>query len=369
MNIHSFSVISTIDQILVRISMLNTDSNRRNLGATEVQIPAIGVGIASWGASILGYGRSFQRSDIYQAYRACLDAGIDYFDTAESYGNGESERLLGEFRKADGRPILIATKYSNPSSLSSQHSRSPAPGLMKALDGSLARLDVECIDLFQLHYAPAPQFMEETMLALIRAAQSGKVRAVGVSNFTVSQMNLAYQLLAEHRVTLASNQVAYNLVMRYPEENGVLAACRKLNVALIAYTPQANGILTGKFRPGMKPPSFSQQMYFRLNELDPFTEGRGTVSKFSRLLRPYPLHRAHLEPLFVVMEKIAQRYHKTINQVALNWLLTVDPCVIPIPGAKNLCQAQENAGAMGWSMTDEEHNLLNRTAMDPRTKR
>lgn len=150
-------------------------------------------------------------------------------------------------------------------------------------------------------------------------------------------------------IALASNQVHYNLLHRYPETNDVLDACHELHVALIAYSSLEQGILSGKYR--SRPPS--KPVILRVIEAlaprDPFGERQGT-SYGRRHLRP-----EQLEPLFVVLEEIAHVYDKTIAQVALNWLLTTDACIIPIPGAKNARQATENAGALGWRLTPTEH--------------
>ncbi len=340
-----------------------TEKEIRFLGASGITVPPMGVGTAHWGAGFQGYGRTYTRDDIYGAYRACLDAGLNFIDTAEVYGNGDSERLLGEFRKQDGRPIMIATKYSNPSSVALRNSRSPASGLLRALDASLKRLNVEQVDLYMIHRPLPPQFLDETVDVLAQAFHSGKVRAVGVSNFNAPLLRQAQKRFAEHNIPLAANQVAYNLLMRYPEDNGVLEACRELNIALMAYSPQANGILAGKFRPGVKSVSLLQSLFFRVIELDPFKEGRGRESLLRRLIAPYPLRQNKLEPLFVEMEEIAKAHGKTINQVALNWLLVRDPLVIPIPGAKNARQAQQNAGALGWRLSNEECDRINQAQL------
>src|SRR5262249_1720593 len=157
-------------------------------------------------------------------------------DTAEMYGAGESERLLGACRREDGRPITIASKFAPPLTPFSR-TRSSARSLLKALDDSLARLGVEYIDLYQIHF-PSPELKVDALMdVLAEAVQSGKVRAVGVSNYSAAMMRQAHARLASHGVPLASNQVHYSLLRRFPETNGVLAACRELDVALIAYSP------------------------------------------------------------------------------------------------------------------------------------
>ncbi len=305
-----------------------------------------------------------------QAYQTCLDAGFNFFDTAEVYGNGESERLLGECRRLDGRPIVIASKFAPPLSRFSRagRARSSARSLLEALDHSLERLGVECIDLYQIHTASPVLKVDNLMDVLAEAVQAGKVRAVGVSNYSVSQMRQAHARLAYYGIPLASNQVRYSLLHRYPETNGVLDTCRKLNVALIAYSPLEQGILTGKYRSGevsMSPKT--RRMLSLFLRLDIPGDTRGSVPTIRRVFStPRVLQREKIESLFVVLEEIARAHEKTIAQVALNWLLTKDECIIPIPGAKNARQARENAGALGWRLTAEEHARISQAEVATR---
>ena len=152
-------------------------------------------------------------------------------------------------------------------------------------------------------------------------------------------MRRAHARLARHDIPLASNQVHYNLLYRKPEKNGVLDACRELNVALIAYSPLEQGLLTGKYR-------------IVAWEAISVTGPR----RFSRTFRAS--QRRKIEPLLQSMEGIAKAHGKTIGQVALNWLLAKDEHIIPIPGAKNARQASENAGAIGWRLTNEEFERI-----------
>lgn len=301
----------------------------RQLGTTGITVSSLGVGVWSWGdTGFWGYGSTYSQEDIKQAYTACLDVGLNFFDTAEVYGGGESERILGECRQEDGRPIIIASKFAPlPNRLS-------ARTLMTALDASLRRLGVECIDLYQIHFPYTLLQTNALMDALALAVRAGKVRAVGVSNYSDEHMRRAHARLARHDIPLASNQVHYNLLHRKPEKNGVLAACRELQVALIAYSPLEQGLLTGKYRPG-------DETYV------PSGPRRFMPAYGTRRLRK-------IEPLLQEMEGIAQAHSKTIAQVGLNWLLCKDECIIPIPGAKNMRQARDNAGAIGWRMTATE---------------
>ncbi len=204
--------------------------------------PRLGVGTWAWGDRYTwGYNRAYGRADVEEAFRASLEAGITFFDTAEVYGWGTSERILGELGQKAGRPILIATKFA-PFRLTSR-------ALLRALDGSLARLRVESVDLYQIHFPPFFVRLEPLLKVLAEAALSGKAKAVGVSNFSADQMRRAHDVLDRRGVRLAANQVEYSLLHRAPEGDGVLRACRELGVTLIAYSPLAMGLLTGKYPP------------------------------------------------------------------------------------------------------------------------
>jgi aryl-alcohol dehydrogenase-like predicted oxidoreductase len=285
----------------------------------------------SWGDTrTWSYGRTHTRDDILAAYRACLDAGLTFFDTAEMYGNGESERLLGACQRAEGRPVTIATKFAPlPTRLSPS-------ALWDALEASLERLGVATVDLYQIHWPYTLLERDALMDMLALAVCSGKVRAVGVSNYGAGVMRKAQARLARHGIPLAANQVHYSLLHRQPERNGVLEACRDLDVALIAYSPLEQGLLTGKYRPagGTAPPVPGARRW------NPLFSTRG---------------RQAMEPLLTVLAGIAQRREKTLGQVALNWLLATDEHVVPIPGAKTAQQAREHAGALGWQLSPEEY--------------
>ena len=223
------------------------------------------------------------------------------------------------------------------------------------MDGSLQRLGVERIDLYQIHYPTAPRSVDALMDVLAEAVRSGKVLACGVSNYGASLLRRAHPRLSGHGIVLASNQVHYSVLHRYPETNGLLATCRELDISLIAYCPLEQGILTGKHRGGVSTITGPQPIFWQLLQLDPFGEARDSTPFLRRLFaKPRQLQRERLEPLFVALEEVAHTRGKTIAQVALNWLLAVDPRVIPIPGAKNVRQACENAGALGWQLTQEE---------------
>jgi aryl-alcohol dehydrogenase-like predicted oxidoreductase len=301
--------------------------------ADELNIAPQGVGAWAWGTTRLwGYGKEYNRSDVGRAFRASMAEGVTLFDTAEMYGNGASERIIGGMLREgafEGTPV-IATKFAPlPYRLS-------AKSLLKAVDKSLERLGIETIDLYQIHF-PNPIFkINGLMDTLAEAVKAGKVRRVGVSNYGADQMKRAHDRLASHGVSLASNQVEYSLLQRAPETNGVLEACRDLGVTLIAYSPIAKGLLTGKYGPGGDRPS-------------------GLVRRMGRAFGEQNLKK--IEPVLNLLREIGEAHNKQPAQVALNWLIT-QRSTFPIPGAKNELQARQNAGALGWEMTGEEAEKL-----------
>lgn len=298
----------------------------------KLGVEPLGVGAWAWGTTRLwGYGKDYDRQDVGEAFRSSMAAGVTLLDTAEIYGNGASENIIGELLREggfDGTPV-IATKFAP------LPYRIGARSLMDALDRSLARLGVATVDLYQVHF-PNPLFkIENLMDVLAEAVREGKIRHVGVSNYGVEQMKRAHDRLAFHGIELASNQVEYSLFQRAPETNGVLDACRDLGVTLIPYSPIAQGLLTGKYNPGDTP--------------------SGLVRRFGKSFGEKNLRK--IEPVVNILREIGQAHDKEPAQVALNWLVTRQR-TLPIPGAKNERQARQNAGSLGWEMTDDEAEKL-----------
>lgn len=314
--------------------------DRSVLGGSSLLVPRLGVGAMTWGEARglahlhpaqMAYGGAHGYEEEKRALEASLDAGVDLFDTAAMYAGGASERRLGEL--AADRDLLIATKF--PSGF-----RFRTDDLHDELEASLARLGRSRIDLYQHHFPTRRVSIPELMNRLADAVEAGKVTAVGVSNYTVDQMREAHTALAERGISLASNQVEYSILHRQPETNGVLDACRKLGVTLMAYTPLAGGLLTGKYSTQNRPSGF-----------------------FRRVLPRY--RRKGLEaiqPVVALLAEIGDRYSKTPSQVALRWLIE-NPTVLPIPGAKNGSQAAANAGALTFSLTAEEVDTLNEATL------
>lgn len=300
------------------------------LGSTPIKIAPLGIGTWAWGDKAYWNHDALEHlDDIAAAFLVSVAAGLTFFDTAELYGPKVSERLLGGLMRATDRPVVIATKFfPYPWRLAKN-------ALRNALDGSLYRLQLQQVDLYQIHW-PSPLIsMPGLMDQLADVVAEGKVRAVGVSNYGADQMRRAHELLARRGVPLASNQVEYSLLHREPEKNGVLAACRELNITLIAYSPLASGMLGGRYTLSRPPAG---------------------VRKYQPRFRPAALQA--YEPVDALLREIGSGHGgKTSAQVALNWL--IQQGVLPIPGAKNARQAAANAGALGWTLEADEIDALN----------
>lgn len=285
-----------------------------------------GLGAWQWGDRLIWqYGQTHSDEDCRAAFQVSLSAGIRFVDTAEVYGNGRSERLLGQFLAETEQPVLVATKYFPfPWRLTKK-------ALIRALKGSLERIRVESIDLYQIHQPFSLQPLESLMEALAEAVKEGLTRTVGISNYNQTQMLRAYSALARKNVPLAANQLTYSLLNRTIETDGLLSRCQELGVRVIAYSPIEKGLLTGKYTSENPPPGVRGQRYANL--------------------------LPKIGPLLKLMTEVGQEHGgKSKTQVALNWCICKG--TMPIPGAKNARQAEENAGALGWRLTEEEVEKL-----------
>jgi aryl-alcohol dehydrogenase-like predicted oxidoreductase len=311
-----------------------------SLGANGQAVVPLCVGTWAWGDSFFwSYGKDYSETDVQAAFKSALEAGITFFDTAEIYGLGESEKLLGRFMKQSDRPVQIATKYMP------LPWRFSADSVHDAISDSLKRLQVDRVALYQVHM-PFDFFMGKKTLmeALAEEVKLGRIGAIGVSNYSADQMREAQSYLAVKGVPLAVNQVRYSLIARQVETNGILDTARDLGVTILAYSPLAQGLLTGKYTPA---------------NADLVTGARRLDNRFSR----QGLEK--LAPVIHQLQQIGKTHDRTPAQVALNWLIAQGN-VIPIPGAKNANQAQQNSGALGWAMSEEERTQLDVLTRDRR---
>jgi len=259
--------------------------------------------------------------------KAALDGGINWFDTAEMYGGGVSEQSLATGLKAAGKSdedVVIATKW--------RPFFRTAGNIPRSIDTRLRCLGGYSIGNYMIHNPHSFSSPEAEMNAMADLVEAGKIRSVGVSNFNPALMQQAYAALEKRGLPLAVNQMPYSLLQREIETNGVLETAKALGVTIIAYTPLARGLLTGKYH---QHPELLQH---------------GGVRKAS-LKRDLERTR----PLITVMGEIADRYEVTIAQVALNWLIHFNgEVVVTIPGATKARQAGESAGAMKFHLSQAE---------------
>ena len=217
-----------------------------SLGRSPLIVPRLGVGVIIWGErkglarftpAKLAYGGAHGAEEEKRAFEVSVAAGVTLFDTAAMYSSGASEQRLGEL--ARDKEVLIASKF--PGTL-----RFHVENFPKELDASLRRLGRSTIDLYQHHFPVNSISITELMELLANAVEAGKVKAVGVSNYSVDQMRTAHEALAKRGIPLASNQVQYSLLHRQPEVNGVLDACRELGITLHCLLSPGNGCFNRK---------------------------------------------------------------------------------------------------------------------------
>ena len=291
------------------------------LGKSGPKISVIGIG--TWQVGEISWGQDVKEEESIDAILRAHELGVNFIDTAEAYGGGHSEEIVGKaIKKLDREEVVLATKVVG------GHLR--YNDVIKACEGSLKRLGLKEIDVYQVHWPdPWDQVpLRHTMKAMEDLYKQGKIRAVAVSNFAVRDLEEARSLLSS--TDIISDQVRYNMLQRDVEEE-VIPYCRKEGIAIIAWSPLAQGALTGKYTLENKP---SDEIRSR-NKV--FTDSN--LRQASKLI--------------TVLRNIADSRNKTIAQVAINWLI-MQPGVIPIPGAKNPVQAEQNAGATGWKLTKQE---------------
>lgn len=303
----------------------------RNLGRTDIKVTPIGLGAWQFSA---GQGvnafiwPTLSNEVTNEIVKTALDGGINWFDTAEFYGKGRSEQALARALKAVNKStgdIVIATKWS-------PFFRT-ARSIKKTIGERLRCLEGFSIDLHQVHQPTSFSSIEAEMEVMADLVESGKIRAVGVSNFSEKQMRRAHKALALRGLSLASNQVKYNLLDRHIERNGVLDTAKELGITIIAFSPLEMGLLTGKFH----------------DNPDLFLN----VPLLRRILLRNKFQKSR--SLIKILKAISVKHDVTSAQVALNWLINFhDNSMVAIPGATKASHVKQNAGAMSFELSDQE---------------
>ena len=306
-------------------------AKKRRLGHTDMAITPIGLGVMQFSGDKGIYKMVFKdisQEQMNTIVKAALEGGINWFDTAELYGSGRSEQGLANALKAAGvrdDEVIIATKWFP--------ILRTAANIPRTIGDRLRFLDGYSIDLYMVHQPWGFSSPEDVMDAMADLVRAGKIRSVGVSNFSAQQMRRAHAALEKRGLPLAVNQVQYSLLHREIETNGVLQAAKELGVTIVAWAPLASGILTGKFH--KDPERFNQTPFGRR----------------MRLRRQIERSR----PLIEALEEVAAKHDATPAQVALNWLVNFQgETVVAIPGASKVGQAADNAAAMNFRLSEAE---------------
>lgn len=312
----------------------------RNLGASGLKVPALSFGAGTFGGSGPLFG-AWGNSDATEARRLvdiCLAAGVNLFDTADVYSNGASEQVLGAAIKGRRDAVLISTKTSLPMGDGPNDAGSSRSRLIRAVEDALKRLGTDYIDLLQLHAFDAATPIEEVLSTLDGLVRAGKLRYVGVSNFSGWQVMKSLGLADRYGYPrYVAHQVYYSLVGRDYEWE-LMPLGLDQGVGALVWSPLGWGRLTGKIRRGQKLPEKS-----RLHDTASFGP---------------PVEDEHLYRVVDALDVVAEETGRTIPQIAINWLLQRPTVASVIIGARNEEQLRQNLGAVGWSLTAEQMKKL-----------
>ena len=307
----------------------------RSLGKTDIKITPIGQGVMQFS----GGGRIFKfmfppmsEEESNAIVKTALDAGINWFDTAEAYGFGRSERKLStglQAAKAKDEEVVIATKWLPIMRW--------AGSIKKTISKRLENLHPYAIDLHQIHQPYSLSSLKAQLNAMANLVENGKIRSIGVSNFSAKQMRQSHDFLEQIGLPLASNQVNYSLINRKIERDGVLDTAKELGISIICWGPLQSGVLTGKYHENpelLKKVPFVRRRVIKRN----LEKSQGLIDE---------------------LDNIAKEHEATISQVALSWLVNYhDETVVAIPGATRASQAESNGMAMSLNLSQSDLNSI-----------
>ncbi len=311
----------------------------RSLGKTDLMITPIGLGCWQFSKqkNMAGKFWAILEDDLIdRVVSLSLEGGINWFDTAEVYGNGASEKALSKSLQAAGKKpgeLIIATKWWPMFRFASN--------ISKTIDDRIKALSPYPIDLYQIHQPWGFSNEKDEMTAMAELLKRKLIKNVGVSNFSAKKMQNAWESLDKKGIPLASNQVQYSLLNRKIESNGIMDMAKKLGVSIIAYSPLAQGLLTGKFHDN---PELLKNIGLR---------------KYNSQFKAEGLEKSR--PVIMLVKELAIKYNVTASQVALNWVINYHGnTVVAIAGATKEVHVKENTGAMSFRLTDEDTARLDK---------
>ncbi|UKS27161.1 aldo/keto reductase [Paenibacillus sp. HWE-109] len=306
----------------------------RKLGSSDLELSPLGLGCWQFsnGQGMVGkFWPVLGKEDVLRIVQTSLKGGINWFDTAEVYGRGQSEQMLAEALRKSGvlaNGAHIATKW--------WPVLRTANSITATIHERLKLLENRTIHLHQVHQPYSFSSVRSQMNAMAELVKQGHIKNVGVSNFSADKMREADRVLREHGLRLISNQVKYSLLDRRIEQNGIMDAAKELGIAIIAYSPLEQGILSGKFH---KNPALVKAI----------TGPR----KWTAAFRESGLRKS--QPLIAQLEELSHKYDASPTQIALNWMIHAHgPTVFAIPGASKVHHAEENVKAMQFTLTEDE---------------
>ena len=305
----------------------------RHIGKTDIMLTPIGLGCWQFSKQNNIAGKFWPTLDdglIGRIVQLSLEGGINWFDTAEVYGSGASEKALSKALQASGKKpgdVLIATKWWPAFRFASN--------IPKTISDRIQTLAPYPIDLYQVHQPWGFSNEKSEMEAMAELLKKKLIKSIGVSNFSAEKMKNAWETLDKKGIPLASNQMPYSLLDRRIESSGVMEMAKKLGVSIIAYSPLAQGLVTGKFHDN---PELLKNVGMR---------------KYRSQFKPAGLEQSR--PLILLIKELAVKYHVTTSQIALNWLINFHGnTVVAIPGATKEIHVKENCGAMSFRLSDED---------------
>jgi len=315
--------------------------NLRPLGRTDIMVTPIGLGCWQFSKQNNMAGKfwpTLEDNMIEKIVSLSLEGGINWFDTAEIYGGGVSEKALSKALMASGKKpgeVIVATKWWPMFRFASN--------VPKTINLRISALDPYPIDLYQVHQPWGFSGESSEMAAMAELFKRKLIKSIGVSNFSAQKMKNSWETLQKSGIQLATNQVRYSLLDRRIETNGVMALAKKLGITIIAYSPLAQGLVTGKFHDN---PELLKNIGFR---------------KYSPQFKPAGLEKSR--PLVVLLKELAVKYNVTPSQVALNWIIQFNgDTVVAIPGATKEIHVKENCGAMSFRLSEDDMVRLDKAS-------
>lgn len=293
---------------------------KRTIGSLKVSVVGLGCNNFGWRIDAAATARVVD---------AALDHGIDFLDSADIYGSGQSEEFLGQALKGRWSRVVLATKFGH--KMDEQRQGAKPDYVRRAVEDSLRRLGTERIDLYQMHRPDPDTPIGETLEALDGLVKAGKVREIGCSNFSAEQIREAEDAAREGATRFVSVQNDYSLMQRQPEKD-VLPECVRRGLAFLPYFPLANGLLSGKYRAGQS--------------LPPGSRGEAGWG-------PKVFTQANLATADSLREFAESRGHSLL-ELAFSWLASRPAVASVIAGAKSPEQVQANAQAANWKLTDAD---------------